>query len=127
MDANFVLQQRNNRVSKHNLCRICVLCDKKLKQGKDNLPPQMTIFSTVVHIIMHFVTFSSFKMYYVSLKTNSFCNIKPDVSQQEATAHNEAEYATEYQRINCRNFFTSHQKSHYILMLHCCFTSTVNI
>ena len=38
----FILQWRVSRIIKHNLC-----------YKTDDLPPQMTIFNPVIHILMH--------------------------------------------------------------------------
>ena len=43
-------------------------------------PPQMTISSTVIPILVQF-TFSFFKVYYIILKANIFCDEKPDINQ----------------------------------------------
>ena len=43
---------------------------------------------------MHFLAFSTFKVYYYAPKAGAFRNVKYDVSQWETTFHNEVEFAT---------------------------------
>lgn len=79
----------------------------------DELPPQLTLFNTVIPIPMHF--FSHFKGYYVASIASACSNVKPYTSQSEATFHNDVCFATVYCRIYCRKFLTlSNQTSHYI-------------
>ena len=56
---------------------------------KNNFPPQMTVCGTFIPILMHSFTFSSFKVYYITLKANTFCKVKTDISQREAMIHND--------------------------------------
>ena len=70
----------------------------------DDIPPQMTIFGTGIPILMHFFTFSSFTENFIALKSNTFCRVKPDVSQWEATFHNDVGLATVYHSNTVGNF-----------------------
>lgn len=49
------------------------VCDNKT----DDLSPQMTILITFIPNLMHFLTFSSLKVYYFAPKAVAFSNVKP--------------------------------------------------
>lgn len=68
MVANFVLRRRVNEVREHKT---------------DYLPPQMTVYRSVIPILMHFFTISSFKVYYTALKANTFGNVKPESANEK--------------------------------------------
>ena len=65
----------------------------------NNLPPQMTIFDTVIPILMHFLTFSLFKEFCYGPIASAFSNIKLNSSQSEAMFYNDIGYVTVYRRI----------------------------
>ena len=64
--------------------------------------PQMKISRPGAPILMHFFTFSYFKVYYIVLMGNTLCNVKPDVNNWAVTFHYDVGFATVYRRINYR-------------------------
>ena len=66
--------------------------------------PAALLFNTVSLILMHFFTFSHFKVFYFAPTASASSNVKPDVSQTEVTFHNDVGFATVYSWIYCRNF-----------------------
>ena len=72
-------------------------CRKFATIKPDDLPPQMTIFNKVIPIllIMHFCSFSLWN--YTNLHqivTSTTSNVKPDVSQWNATLRNDVGFPT---------------------------------
>ena len=54
----------------------------------------MTISNTVTLILMHFFTFSPFKVNNFAPTTSVPSNVIPDVSQPEVTFHNDVRFGT---------------------------------
>ena len=95
----------------------------------DNLPTQMTIFSTVIPFLMHLLHILSFQNILLFTKVN-LCHqckterqpmkscvseVKPSVSQWKTMLHNDVRVPTVYHRIyHCKVLTSSHQTSHYI-------------
>ena len=71
------------------------------KHKFDDLPLQMTVFNTLIPILMHFLTFNGYHFTHIA---SASCNVKPDVSQSVATFHTGVGFATVYRRIYCRRY-----------------------
>ena len=68
----------------------------------------MTIFNTVIPILMHFFHIFTFQM------ASAFSSVKPDVSQSEVSFYNDVRFATVYRWIYyCKFLMVSNQASHY--------------
>ena len=61
--------------------------------------PKMTIFNTVIPILMHYFTFFPFKMFICVPKSSGVSDVKPDISQWKVTLHNDVRFLTVYCRI----------------------------
>ena len=93
MVGTFVLWQHPRGAVKSNL-----------RPKTDNLPRQMTIFNTVIPILVHFFTFLPFKVNYFAPSVSAFGIVKPNISQSQAAFHNDVGFATVYCRIPVANF-----------------------
>ena len=77
--------------------------------------PKMAIFNTDIPILIHFFTFSPFKLHRSAQQGSAASNLKPDVSQWKATLCKDVRLTTVYRRIPCRKFVTlSNHMSRYI-------------
>lgn len=102
MVGNFVKRDVNRRFLLSDISFssfATVLLHNEISDHKtDDLPSQMILFSTGIPIVMHYFTFSSFKVYHIAPQQNKFRNVKPNVSQSGATIHNNVGFATVYFR-----------------------------
>ena len=93
----------------------CVFSDHKT----DDLPPQMTISVPLSPFKCTSSHFRPSKSNTSHSKTNTFCNVKPDVSKGEAKFHNDVGFATVQGQFN---FNTSKELKIYIRQTNICLT-----
>ena len=95
------------------------ICDHKT----DNLPSQMTIFNTIIPILILFFTFSPVKLLYFAQQESVASDIKPHVSQWKVTLHNDVGFSTVNLRIYHRKYLQLYPISHRVIFtsaFECC-------